>query len=53
MHNSPNNAQPNSYIYDAEEYWLQLGFTPIPTPEHEHIYQAMLDQFGDSEECDF
>lgn len=44
---SPNNAEENSYVAEAEGWMRENGYV-IPTQRHPHLYQAMLDQYADS-----
>jgi hypothetical protein len=49
MHKSPNDAEEDSYIYDAEEWLLSKGGTIPLESEFPWMFQGMLDDYANQE----
>jgi hypothetical protein len=50
MHASPNNAEIDSYVYDAEEWLLSVGGIIPRELRFPCMFQGMLDDYGNEYE---
>jgi len=48
-HISPNGAEPGSIVHDAEAWMLKQGLTIPLERKHRNLYQAMIDDYSDSQ----